>query len=212
VCADSCSTGSQCNSGCCASASLGSVCAPLAACESCGNPGNGSCTTAGNLFCGSACCSPSYPFYCASTNTCYATQFAATSACGTSCNACVTATAVCIQSSSGYCNGGGEVYCGSSTCCSASMPFYCASNNMCYATSNQAAAVCNSSCVRCGSATIAGCIYAVTGTCSAAGNVYCTGTTCCPSGLPYYCASTNLCYQTPQGAENACGPGCYHCH
>jgi hypothetical protein len=56
---------------------------------SCGNPGTGACTDATDLYCGSGCCSPGYPFACASTNLCYTTADEAAAACGSSCTACV---------------------------------------------------------------------------------------------------------------------------
>jgi hypothetical protein len=48
---------------------------------------SGTCAT-GQVNCGSSCCSANLPYYCASTNTCYATGDAATAACASSCLYC----------------------------------------------------------------------------------------------------------------------------
>ncbi|HVP66227.1 MAG TPA: PKD domain-containing protein [Anaeromyxobacteraceae bacterium] len=49
----------------------------------------GTCGATGEVYCGNrACCQAAYPFYCASTNLCYASQAGAANACGASCSAC----------------------------------------------------------------------------------------------------------------------------
>jgi hypothetical protein len=185
------------------------VCAPAAACTTCSNPGSGSCQTAGDLFCGGACCSPSDPYYCASNNTCYPTQLAAATACGGSCTGCVTATTLsCASSPAGYCAVAGDLFCSGSTCCAPGNPYYCASTNLCYTTQAEATAACGSSCDHCAES----CVYATaSGTC-ASGQRNCGGGHCCADAYPYFCSITNLCYATAAGAVGACGPICDACH
>jgi hypothetical protein len=209
VCADACTSNSQCVSGCCAAGTIGSVCGPAAACTTCSNPGAGSCQTAGDLFCGSGCCPSSEPHYCASNNTCYATQLAAATACGESCTGCVAATtASCSPKPAGYCSVAGDLFCGGSACCSPGDPYYCASNNTCYSTAAAAASECGSSCGQCAES----CVYATaSGTCGA-GELNCGGGHCCSTVYPWYCGTTNLCYSTAAGAVAACGPICDACH
>jgi hypothetical protein len=209
VCADACTANSDCVSGCCAAGTLGSVCAPVAACQTCSNPGSGSCQTAGDLFCGGGCCPTSDPFYCASNNTCYSTQLAAATACGNSCTGCVTATTVsCKSAPAGYCGTAGDLFCGGTACCSPSYPYYCASTNRCYSLQTDAAAACGESCSHCAES----CVYATpTGTCNS-GQLNCGGGRCCASTNPYYCSITNLCYSTAAAAVAACGPICDVCH
>src|ERR1039457_5386583 len=59
------------------------------------SPGIGTCSNAGDLWCGSsACCDSAHPYNCPATNLCYQTATAAAAACGgTACSTCKTTSA-----------------------------------------------------------------------------------------------------------------------
>lgn len=60
--------------------------------KTCSSPGGGgTCADDGYLYCGSACCPSSYPYYCSTTGVCYSTSYEAMRACGsTVCSHCGT--------------------------------------------------------------------------------------------------------------------------
>ncbi len=189
---------------------------------SCQNPGAGTCAKATDLFCGSGCCAPGYPYACASTGYCYATAAEAEAACGMSCVACAapsTCTPSCAAKTcgspdgcggtcapgsgcttpAGSCQSPGGGTCSSASdlfcgsgCCAPGYPYACASTGYCYATTAQAAAACGTSCTACVAQGSSG-----GGTCN--GCVDSTGT-CQPGTSPDACG-------TGGAACNACLPG-----
>jgi hypothetical protein len=64
-------------------------CPPPAGCITT-NASGATCSVAGDLYCGTVCCSPSNPYFCSATKKCYPTSKAAANACGSvSCAECV---------------------------------------------------------------------------------------------------------------------------
>jgi hypothetical protein len=95
VCGPQCSSQSDCPSGLdCEFTQAGAgVCvSPSNSCQALS--GSSACADSTYVYCGSLCCPPQAPYYCASTNSCYQTQSAASAKCGSSCVACVRAVAV----------------------------------------------------------------------------------------------------------------------
>jgi hypothetical protein len=105
----------------------------------------GGCMKAGDLYCGSVCCSSTFPYSCSTTGKCYTTEAGAAAACGsTPCSTCVVPTNTCTPSAGGTCADAGYLYCSGTVCCSSASPFYCAVTNKCYSTSTAAKAACGS--------------------------------------------------------------------
>lgn len=114
----------------------------------------GTCTDSTAVSCGGGtCCAASHPYYCSKTNYCYASESAATLACGgTSCASCVTpkpAAATCTAPVAGTCSSG--LSCGGGVCCGTANPYYCPKSKLCYTTAEGAKAACGTSatCSKC---------------------------------------------------------------
>ncbi len=153
ACGDSCTGCVAPSSGGADGGTGGGSCAPA-------QPGN--CNT-GDLSCGpGSCCHAQFPFFCASSNLCYATQSDAAGTCGTSCASCVTPSGggggtdggsggggSCPRAPSGASCNTGDLVCGTGSCCHSQFPFYCPSTNLCYGKQAEASAACPGSCVAC---------------------------------------------------------------
>jgi hypothetical protein len=119
----------------------------------------GACNDASYLFCGTSssgsCCPPAHPYYCSTSNLCYATAQQAAAACpGAACVACTTqASGTCsVAPTGGSCIGyPGYLFCGG-ICCPANLPYFCSTSNLCYGSAAQAAAACPAAgCMQCSS-------------------------------------------------------------
>jgi hypothetical protein len=120
----------------------------------------GGCVNQDYLFCGATsstggCCPPAQPYYCSTSNLCYATAQQAAAACPQAgCVACASqATGTCsVAPTGGSCIGyPGYLFCGG-ICCPANLPYYCSTANLCYPTAGQAAAACPAAdCLQCAS-------------------------------------------------------------
>jgi hypothetical protein len=193
-----------------------SACSGSSGPTSCEVAANGSCVDFGYAFCGDTCCPGDYPYYCAATANCYATEQGALDACGhASCVSCKPDAGLCDVPTLGPCeNPSNHASCGDAGCCTVGTTrYFCASTSTCYGLATSAANDCGSACVECGTAT-----NAVHGTCAvntsttmcAAGTFAC-GDHCCPAWSRYYCASTGGCYPTEAAANVACGTSCTFC-
>ena len=171
----------------------------------------GTCQSATDTYCGSACCPSGFPYHCSVTHQCYSTQAAAETACGaTTCTSCQPQQilhACQPPSTGGSCANATDTYCSSAACCPSGFPYFCSVSNRCYAQQTDAESACgNTTCTSCqpSQATNA-CVPASgnNGTCNP-GNLYCT-TACCPNAYPYFCPKDSICYAAIGDAEAACG-------
>ena len=115
----SCATGASCGTGACCASAYSYYCPQTNKCwatqeeaaANCGStacsvcatptnicppsPGTGTCSNAGDLWCGGGvCCDSTHPYNCPATNLCYQTATAAAAACGgTACSTCKTTSA-----------------------------------------------------------------------------------------------------------------------
>ncbi len=119
-------------------------------------PSGAVCSLIGDYYCGSNICCPSTsPYFCPTTNSCYATAELATADCGSNCFACAASNSV----SSGMCAradipsnlscAAGSLLCSSEACCPSSSPYACVATGKCYATAAAAAAACEPSATNC---------------------------------------------------------------
>jgi hypothetical protein len=158
-----------------------------------------SCISPG-VYCGNACCSPDYPYYCSQTQKCYQTQDAAAAHCT---NMACTACSPCSP-----CPAGMHVFSMKDPSTGATCRCGCYDDSCLPGQSLTGLCRCSQDT----STSPATCVTSSTvGTCKA-GSVSCGPSACCPISNSHYCPLTDLCYASPGEAETACGSTtCYDC-